>query len=130
MPRTFLPAALAAAVVLSACSSTRAPDAVVSRAESPAYRDGQFHFQLASGRYQCDHGETLRIERELRDQSNNRIQLDWRGSLYHLERDPSQSGLPRFEDSHSGLVWIDLPWKGLLLDGRSHKPLANDCRAA
>lgn len=91
---------------------------------------GQFEFALPSGEYRCERGERLHIRRELANAVNNRIQLGWNGSQYLLVRDPSDSGLPRFEDSASGLVWIDLPWKGLLLDGRTHKPLANECRAA
>ena len=75
-------------------------------------------------------GERLQLQREVANAVNNRIQLSWNGGQYQLERDPSYSGLPRFEDQVSGLVWIDLPWKGLLLDGRTQKPLANECRAA
>ncbi len=91
---------------------------------------GQFEFALPSGEYRCERGERLQIRRELANAVNNRIQLGWNGNQYLLVRDPSDSGLPRFEDSASGLVWIDLPWKGLLLDGRTRKPLANECRAA
>lgn len=123
MTRLALPAL--AALLLSACA--QAP--VVATAPGSA-GGGQFEFALPSGEYRCERGEHLRLQREVANAVNHRIQLAWKGGQYQLERDPSYSGLPRFEDSASGLVWIDLPWKGLLLDGRTHKPLANECRAA
>ena len=51
--------------------------------------------------------------------------LEWR----HVRARPQSflPGLPRYEDAGSGLVWIDLPWKSVLLDGRRNKPLASDC---
>lgn len=94
-----------------------------------AHRDGQLEFDLASGEYACDHGLTVGVQRFATDDTLQRIQLAWNGAHYLLERDRSFSGLPRFEDAASGLVWIDLPWKGVLLDGRTQKPLANECRA-
>ena len=100
-----------------------------SLVEGAASQRGQFEFALASGLYQCDQGVQLQLQREMRDRVNHRIQLNWKGGVYQLERDASYSGLPRFEDTASGLVWIDLPWKGLLLDGRTHAPLANECSA-
>lgn len=97
---------------------------------SPVSRGGQLEMNLASGAYNCELGVHLRVEREVRERVNQRIVLVWNGASYRLERNFSYSGLPRFEDAGSGLVWIDLPWKGMLLDGRSNKPLANECRAA
>ncbi|QDF99887.1 hypothetical protein CJ010_24100 [Azoarcus sp. DD4] len=130
MSRSSLLALFASAAVLSACSTVNEPG-IVQKSEVPSVsRNGQFDFTLASGKYNCEHGLSVHLEREVRDRVNSRIQLGWKGGRYQLERDPSHSGLPRFEDSASGLVWIDLPWKGLLLDGRTHKPLANECRAA
>jgi hypothetical protein len=102
----------------------------VETAPGVTQQTGQFEFGLPSGEYRCEHGERLQLQREVANAVNHRIQLAWHGSQYQLERDLSYSGLPRFEDAASGLVWIDLPWKGLLLDGRTHKPLANECRAA
>lgn len=109
-----LPATLAAALALSACS-IQPPK--VETAPGVTQQTGQFEFALPSGEYRCERGERLQIRRELANTVNNRIQLGWKGGQYLLVRDPSDSGLPRFEDSASGLVWIDLPWKGLLLEG-------------
>lgn len=109
-------------LTLSACETQpKAP---------PSQRNAQLELKLASGNYRCEQGLRVQVDREIRDRVNYRINIGWNGNSYRLERDFSYSGLPRFEDATSGLVWIDLPWKGLLLDGKTNKPLANECRAA
>jgi hypothetical protein len=41
----------------------------------------------------------------------------------------TQSGALRYEDGASGLVWIVITDKSMLLDTRQGKQLANECRA-
>ena len=121
MTHPSLPALLALTLALAACETQpKAP---------PAPRNAQLELKLASGNYRCEQGLRVQVEREIRDRVNYRINLGWNGNNYRLERNFSYSGLPRFEDAESGLVWIDLPWKGMLLDGKTNKPLANECRA-
>ncbi|CAM5303146.1 hypothetical protein ACFQ4M_18145 [Thauera mechernichensis] len=116
-------------LLLSACFSSVRPSPVAQLPDAgPAHRNGQLDFALASGDYGCEHGVRVQVRRDMQERINNRIQLGWNGNQYLLERDLSHSGLPRFEDPASGLVWIDLPWKSVLLDGRSHKPIASECR--
>lgn len=88
----------------------------------------QLEFALKSGTYQCELKVRIQVEREIRQGTNTGLTLVWNGNRYRLERDPSYSGLPRFEDAARSLVWIDLPWKSLLLDGKTNKPLINECR--
>lgn len=88
----------------------------------------QLDFELKSGNYSCEHGLSVSVTRSV--QSADKVQIDWKGKSYNLARDTSFSGLPRYEDRSNGLVWIDLPWKSVLLDGRTQKPLANDCTTA
>lgn len=115
---------------LPACASPN-PAASTNTAEGSGYqhRNGQLDFELSSGDYACDHGLRVGVQREIQEQVNHRLKIVWQGSHYELARDLSYSGLPRFEDTGSGLVWIDLPWKSVLLDGKTQKPLANECRA-
>ncbi len=123
MNHSSLPALLALTLVLAACETP-------PKAPPPAQKNAQLELKLASGTYRCEQGLRVQVGREIRDRVNTRINLVWNGNSYRLERDFSYSGLPRFEDTSSGLVWIDLPWKGMLLDGKTSKPLANECRAA
>jgi len=120
LPSFFAPLGLV--LVLTACETQpKAP---------PAPSNAQLELKLSSGNYRCEQGLRVQVQREMRDRVNHRIDIGWNGSTYRLERDYSHSGLPRFEDTTSGLVWIDLPWKGILLDGKTGKPLASECRPA
>lgn len=121
MSRSALLALLTLSLILSACGS-----APPRQAAPPS--NTQLEFRLASGTYGCEGGVRLQVARELRDQVNYRITLGWNGGTYQLDRDPSYSGLPRFVDAASGLVWIDLPWKSVLLDGKTNTPLVSECR--
>jgi len=130
--RTLLPAALAVSL-LAACST---PAPVPLEAPAPATREAvtapatqvnpQLTIPIASGNYHCELNARVDIRTDSRDA--NRIDVGWKGQRYSLVRHNSYSGLPRYEDTSSQLVWVVLPWKGLLLDGRSGQPLANECR--
>lgn len=115
------------ALALAGCAMRQADPAVeASVVDVPAsVPPGQLEFRLASGTYRCDMGHRVEV---MRDETDTRaIRVGWTGRHYRLHRHASHSGLPRYEDPGSGLVWIDLPWKGMLLDGRSERPLASDC---
>lgn len=115
-------AALALTALLAGCAmSNRSP--VV---DTPASE--QMHFALESGVYLCEEGNSVDVQREARNA--DLLTLRWQGQRYTLLRYDSNSGLPRFEDKQAGLVWLDLPWKSMLMDARSGKPLASDCKVA
>jgi hypothetical protein len=109
-------------VISCALFTLSASPALASR---PGPSKHQLDFELGSGNYQCEYGVRIDVQRSPREQGA--MQIGWQGKRYNLARDPSESGLPRYEDRGNGLVWIDLPWKGVLLDGRTNKPLANEC---
>jgi hypothetical protein len=128
MTHRSLPALVALSLVLPACMAPPRTPSQIPPPPAATAGSGQLELALASGTYGCELGVRIQVEREMRDRVNHRIRLGWNGQNYRLERDPSYSGLPRFEDRASGLVWIDMPSKGLLLDGRGNRPLANECR--
>ncbi len=122
---TLLPA------VLAACATTepRPPSASASHHPSGKGREReQLNFKLASGVYRCELGQSVEVQRSA--QNVNRIELGWLGNRHTLLRQDSSSGLPRYEDRQKGLLWIDLPWKSVLMDANSGRPLANECKLA
>ncbi|HJV28720.1 MAG TPA: hypothetical protein VJ673_23780 [Aromatoleum sp.] len=126
---------IATGAMVAACST---PSTTATRTETeptpsvlgvpettPPPLAGQLDFKLASGVYSCDMGQRINIVRPAGEAIA--IEIGWTGRRYQLARNISSSGLPRYEDKISGLVWIDLPWKGMLLDAKTNKPLASDC---
>ena len=88
----------------------------------------QLKFKLASGTYRCEMGKKVEIQRDARNPDS--IKVSWQGNRHTLQRYDSTSGLPRYEDRQNGLVWIDLPWKSVLMDSKTGSPIANECKAA
>ncbi len=117
-------------VLLTACATATKPlpeTAAVRQNDVKNRQQKQLDFRLASGVYRCDLGQKIEIQRDAHNAS--RIDLDWQGNRYTLLRHDSTSGLPRYEDRTNGLLWIDLPWKSILIDSNSERPLANECKA-
>jgi len=121
---------VAALLLLGGCATnSNAPDKPLSGKASAASRQPeQLNFKLASGTYRCELGKKVEVRRDAR--KPDQISIDWQGQRRSLKRYDSTSGLPRFEDRENGLVWIDLPWKSVLMDARTGSPLANECKAS
>ncbi len=62
--------------------------------------------------------------------SDSVIELTWRGKPYRMKRVGTSTGAHRFEDPISGLIWISIPAKAMLLDSRLGAPVVNECKAA
>lgn len=123
--------ALPSALLLAACTTPAplaTPGVVDVPGDASSQPSSQLSFKLASGTYRCEYGANVNVERDARDP--NLLLVGWNGARYPMRRNLSSSGLPRFEDANSGLVWIDLPWKSVLLDGKAGKPLVSECRGA
>ena len=118
--------ALAALCLLLAACTTTAPQPASTSAQPQGARS-QLKLNLASGVYRCEENQRVEIQRD--PHLANTITLNWQGQRRTLQRYDSESGLPRYEDRANGLLWIDLPWKSVLMDLNNERPLANDCKA-
>jgi len=112
--------------MLPACLTTAPQPAAPVRQPAVRSEGQQLKFQLASGVYRCEAGRRVQVQRDAIN--SNLIELGWQGQRRTLLRYDSTSGLPRYEDRQNGLLWIDLPWKSVLMDARTGQPLANECK--
>jgi membrane-bound inhibitor of C-type lysozyme len=78
--------------------------------------------------YNCELGNKVTIYANEHDDTH--IALRWQKRLHRLERVSTTTGAQRFENSKFGLIWIGIPSKGILLDSKLNRQLANDCKNA
>jgi len=83
---------------------------------------------MESATYHCELGKKVTIYRNAED--NNAIVLRWNKRLYRMVRIETSTGADRFENEKNGMVWIGIPAKGILLDSRNGRQLANECKTA
>lgn len=76
--------------------------------------------------YDCDLGDKLTIYKKPDD--DQQIALHWNRRMHRMMRKETSTGAERFEHTDSGLVWIGIPAKGMLLDSKKGRQLANECR--
>lgn len=78
--------------------------------------------------YACELGNKITIYTSEKDDSH--IALRWKKRLHRLARVGTTTGALRFENTNYGLVWIGIPSKGILLDSKLNRQLANECKNA
>jgi hypothetical protein len=78
--------------------------------------------------YNCELGNKITIYRN--DKDNGYIALRWKKRLHRMSRVGTTTGAQRFENPTFGLVWIGIPAKGMLLDSKLNRQLANECKNA
>jgi len=82
-------------------------------------------FALYEGTYRCELSRKVVIREVSPDQSL--AVLNWRKRDYTMHSVHAPSGALRFEHE-SGLTWITVVGKSMLLDTKRGKQLANECR--
>ena len=75
----------------------------------------------------CELGRQVSVAGDV--QLDSAIDVNWKGKQYRMQRVSTSTGALRFEDQISGLVWISIPSKAMLLDSRRGEPVANECKA-
>lgn len=75
----------------------------------------------------CELGNKVTIYRNEGD--DRHIALRWKKEVRRMRRVATTTGANRFENRRTGWVWIDIPAKGILLDARQGRQLANECRS-
>ncbi|MYN07522.1 lysozyme inhibitor [Pseudoduganella aquatica] len=78
--------------------------------------------------FDCELGNKITIYQNAGD--DNFIALRWKKRLHRLKRVGTTTGANRFENKLYGLIWIGIPAKGMLLDSKQNRQLANECRNA
>jgi hypothetical protein len=78
--------------------------------------------------FDCELGNKITIYQNTGDEAH--IALRWKKRLHRLTRVGTTTGALRFENKLYGLIWIGIPAKGMLLDSKLNRQLANECRNA
>ncbi len=78
--------------------------------------------------FNCELGNKITIFSNADDQAH--IALRWKKRLHRLTRVGTTTGALRFENHRYGLIWIGIPAKGMLLDSKQNRQLANECKNA
>lgn len=82
----------------------------------------------AVAEYSCELNNKVTIYTN--DKDTGHIALRWKNRLHRLDRVGTTTGAMRFENPKFGLIWIGIPSKGILLDSKLNRQLANECKNA
>lgn len=115
-------AVVALGLAFSACAHAQDSG---QAAASPAFNPHGIPF--AAGVYKCELNRSVHIRSVAPDMQS--AVISWNKKDYVLKAVNALSGALRYEDAGSGLVWLIIVGKSMLLDIKHGKQLANECRA-
>lgn len=124
---------MAAALLAAACTTPQPepapqvkmappPPPVVVR-PAPAPRP---LFSIKAGTYNCELNRKV-IVRQV-SQGQDQAVLQWGKNHYEMRAVKTATGALRLENKDTGLTWITIVGKSMLLDTKHGKQLANECR--
>lgn len=79
------------------------------------------------GAYRCELGRSVQVKNVSGDMQTATIR--WNNREHLLRAVGARSGALRYEDPASGLVWLMIPGKSMLLDAKQGQRLADECRS-
>lgn len=82
--------------------------------------------QMKTGMYKCELNRSVHVRHVAADASSAKIR--WGKRDYTLHAVNARTGALRYEDKKSGLMWLTIVGKSMLLDTKQGKQLANECR--
>lgn len=100
-------------------------------AHLPAAASGDASFnphglKLPTGVYRCELNRSVNVRQVSADMQSAVLQFDKKE--YTMQAVGARSGALRYEDAKSGLVWLVIPSKSMLLDTKKGRQLANECK--
>ena len=120
--------ACAMALAIAAPSAYAAPKKAAAKpAAEQGVAESSVKGQTATN-YACELGNKITIYSSADD--GNSIVMRWKNRLHRLTREATSTGAQRFENKIAGLIWIGIPAKGMLLDSKVNRQLANECKTS
>jgi hypothetical protein len=110
-------------VVAKAMPSAAAPAAAVAASLSP--EQVSIAQIVQTGRINCELGQSVTITPDARTQGA--FDLSFAGRTYDVVPVPSKTGAIRLENARSGIVYMQLANKSMLLNEREGRRMADDC---
>ncbi|CDG84119.1 hypothetical protein [Janthinobacterium agaricidamnosum] len=115
-------------VKAKAKAKAKAPAKAAAKAEPEEDADVGDLSASTTTEFNCELGNKITIYSNASD--DNYIALRWKKRLHRLKRVGTTTGAQRFENPLYGLIWIGIPAKGMLLDSKMNRQLANECKDA
>ena len=81
---------------------------------------------VQAGLYRCHQGVQIIVKHIAPDFGS--IVVQYKGKDHLLFAVDTATGAVRYQDQRSGITWIKIPSKSMLLDSKLGRQLANDCK--
>jgi hypothetical protein len=98
--------------------------ATLAAAAAPSLAAGASPFP--PGVYRCELNQSVHVRNVSADLKS--AVISWKQKDYTIRAVDTRTGALRYEDPSSGLVWIMITGKSMLLDARRGQRLADECR--
>lgn len=125
--RSMKSVSIAIGLALAAVAQTPAiASEVAAVGEAAAAQFNPHGFQFPAGVYRCELNRSVHVRQVAPDLQS--AVLHWNKKDYTLRAVNARTGALRYEDPVSGLVWLVIVGKSMLLDTKQGRQLANECK--